>query len=193
MNCSNEKMSEKETEAQSQKPRISKQAIWAAILSIFGIILSFPNLFCIGGVLALTGLVLGIVALVKIKKSYGMLTGRGWAILGIVTCLVFIIALSVKIAIFNLSIYSAAMKGNLAKVESILAEKPEQVNARDEYGKTPLHFAARKGQKEVVEFLIANGADVNVKDKFSRTPLFLAIKQGHKDTAELLRGYGGTE
>ena len=32
-------------------------------------------------------------------------------------------------------------------------------------GMTPLHAAARKGLKEVVELLIANGADVNVKDR----------------------------
>ena len=36
---------------------------------------------------------------------------------------------------------------------------------------TPLHETARSGRKEVVELLIANGADVNAKNRNCDTPL----------------------
>jgi ankyrin repeat protein len=38
------------------------------------------------------------------------------------------------------------------------------VNARDDFGLTPLHAAAQEGHMEVAELLIAKGADVNAKD-----------------------------
>ena len=40
---------------------------------------------------------------------------------------------------------------------------------------TPLHETARSGRKEVVELLIANGADVNAKNRNGDTPLDYAI------------------
>lgn len=45
--------------------------------------------------------------------------------------------------------------------------------------------------KEVAELLIAKGADVNAKDKNGLTPLLYATIHGHKDVAELLRKHGG--
>nr|HIL75857.1 ankyrin repeat domain-containing protein [Rhodospirillales bacterium] len=34
-----------------------------------------------------------------------------------------------------------------------------------------MHYAALKGHKEVVELLLANGANVNAKDDDGKTPL----------------------
>ncbi|MDP6306878.1 MAG: ankyrin repeat domain-containing protein [Verrucomicrobiota bacterium] len=58
-------------------------------------------------------------------------------------------------------------------------------------GMAPLHAAARKGLKEVVELLIANGADVNVKNRVGETPLDWAIRNDHTETAHFLRKHGG--
>jgi ankyrin repeat protein len=68
-------------------------------------------------------------------------------------------------------------------------------------GMTPLHAAARKGLKEVVELLIHEGADVNAKDDDGDTPLDLAlsaweddspeVKAAKKEIANLLRKHGG--
>ncbi len=51
------------------------------------------------------------------------------------------------------------------------------------------------GHKEVVEFLIAKGADVKVKDNQDRTPLQLAIEieEGHTEIVELLPKLGAKE
>ena len=62
-------------------------------------------------------------------------------------------------------------------------------------GMTPLHAAAREGLKEVVELLIAAGADVNAKDQWfgqKQTPLDFAIQ--YKTAPKppiLLREHGG--
>jgi len=71
--------------------------------------------------------------------------------------------------------------------------KGTDVNAGDRGGATPLHVAAEKGRKEVVEVLIAKGADVNAKDSDGSRPLRLGTKEGKKDVAELLRKHGGRE
>ena len=71
------------------------------------------------------------------------------------------------------------------------------VNAKDEYGDTPLHNAALMGHKEIVEILINANADVNAKNNANnQTPLDNAqmnARLGHqsnKEIANLLRKHG---
>ncbi len=45
------------------------------------------------------------------------------------------------------------------------------VNAKDYFGETPLHYAGRGGSLEVINLLINNGADITAKDNLGRTPL----------------------
>lgn len=60
--------------------------------------------------------------------------------------------------------------------------------AEDRLGHTPLHRAARYGDKESVELLIANGAEVNVKENsLGYTPLGWARLN---DVAEILIAKG---
>ena len=56
----------------------------------------------------------------------------------------------------------------------------------DKSGWTPLHFAAQAGQIDIVEFLIAKGADVNAENLSGVTPLQFAADKAHKEIAELL-------
>ncbi len=87
-------------------------------------------------------------------------------------------------------IWTAAEEGNVEDVKGYLANGVD-VDERDEsYGGTPLHFAAYSGN-EVVELLIANGADVNAKNQADATPLDKAIEKNRDDTVSLLRKHGG--
>ena len=54
------------------------------------------------------------------------------------------------------------------------------------YGRTALHIAAIKGNKEAVGMLLAHDAQINAKDNTGNTPLNLAAKYGNKDVAQLL-------
>lgn len=52
--------------------------------------------------------------------------------------------------------------GDVAKVKRLLVTNPELANVDDGYGRLMLQYAAQLGSKEIVEQLLANGADVNV-------------------------------
>jgi len=89
----------------------------------------------------------------------------------------------------NISIHEAAGTGNIEAVKQHLAAGTD-VNAKG-VASTPLHMGVIGGHKEIVELLIAEGADVNVKDdKYGMTPLLNAASGGHKEIAELLIAEG---
>jgi len=92
------------------------------------------------------------------------------------------------------SLREAAMLGIIEAVKQHIAAGAD-VNAKDEWGTTPLHSAASEGHKEVVELLIEKGADVNAKDVDGDTPLDWATHPSNPnasaETADLLRKHGG--
>jgi len=86
------------------------------------------------------------------------------------------------------SLLQASANGDVDKVKSLLS-KGADVDAQDWEG-TALHIAAQYDHKEVVESLIAAGADVNARLRSSVTPLHCAAVYGHKDIADLLINKG---
>ena len=76
--------------------------------------------------------------------------------------------------------------GNIEAVKQQLANGTD-VNAQNgPVGRTPLHEAALRGHKEVVELVIDKDADVNAKNWEGGTPLHYAALTGRKEIAELL-------
>jgi ankyrin repeat protein len=84
----------------------------------------------------------------------------------------------------------AASSGNLPRVKEMVSQKVD-VNARAfDDGQTALIAATRSGRQDVVEFLVANGADVNLKDA-AGTPLYWAAFEGQAAAYNYLRARGG--
>src|SRR5262245_26831952 len=69
-------------------------------------------------------------------------------------------------------VHTAAERGKLARLQELLAGG-HVVNAFDELGYTPLHYAVMQGHYEAAKILIQAGADVNAHDaaRIGETPL----------------------
>jgi len=88
------------------------------------------------------------------------------------------------------TIHEAAKQGDTRSVEAFLAAKPELLDSKDHYGRTPLHWAAWHGHTKLAEALIARGADLKVTDKSGATPLHFAVSHERRETCELLLARG---
>ena len=69
----------------------------------------------------------------------------------------------------------------------LLLEKGAKLETKnDEYGKTPLLWAAEEGHEAVVALLLEKGAELDSKSKSGRTPLSLAAGRGREAVVALL-------
>lgn len=64
------------------------------------------------------------------------------------------------------------------------------INALDNGGATPLHFAARYGNKDMLNYLLDHSAIMSIADKCGRTVLHRACEAKHKDIAQVLINRG---
>jgi ankyrin repeat protein len=71
-------------------------------------------------------------------------------------------------------------------VARILLEAGADPNARDVYGRTPLHYAVFHDNPRIVSLLLRYGADPNVRDNDGSAPLDLAKSRGKIKAAEAL-------
>ena len=62
------------------------------------------------------------------------------------------------LCVCSLTIEYAGFVQNDSLDDCVVVVNKADVNARDKEGNTPLHQAKRRGDTEVVQFLIANGA-----------------------------------
>ncbi len=83
--------------------------------------------------------------------------------------------------------------GDLETIKALLKENPNFVSRRGTNDDTPLHWAALKGESDVVELLLNNKADINAKNKRGQTPLHVAALNDNKELVDLLRQHGGQE
>jgi len=84
------------------------------------------------------------------------------------------------------SLHEAIQQGNLVKIKSLIDEDPALLELKTEDGRTPLHVAVMGGHKELVEYLIEEGANIDAQDKDGRTPLLNAIMFKKSDLARTL-------
>ena len=90
----------------------------------------------------------------------------------------------------DISINEAAAQGNIEAVRQHLAAGAD-VNEKWKAGHYPLTLAVDSDHKEIVELLIANGADVNTNnDYLGMTVLQSAVLRSNKEIVELLINRG---
>ena len=75
-------------------------------------------------------------------------------------------------------------------VVSLINNTEIDMDSRDEYGYSPLHWASKKGHTETVLALINNGANVNSEDQYGKAPLHRASENGHTETTLALINKG---
>jgi hypothetical protein len=72
---------------------------------------------------------------------------------------------------------------------ALLLEHGADVHRRDEFGRTPLHYAAGVGAS-AVGMLLVRGANVNAQADDGSTPLHVAVDRGSVSAVEALLGAG---
>lgn len=72
------------------------------------------------------------------------------------------------------SLHKCAEVGDV-KILSDLLRQTTQIEARDEFGETPLFRAVRYNKNEAAALLISHGANVNFRDSNGTTPLMMAV------------------
>ncbi len=94
----------------------------------------------------------------------------------------------------SLLLLTAAQKGDAETVGRLIAEQVH-IDAKDDYGRTPLYVAVENGHAEVAALLIEAGADIEARTYIALhywrwTPLMVAVHWGHTSVAELLIAAG---
>jgi ankyrin repeat protein len=97
-----------------------------------------------------------------------------------------LIALAWSSLAFCGEIHDAASKGDLEKVKALLNGNADLVFSKDEDSHTPLYYAVNTMRKDMVELLLAKGANVNAKENYGWTPLCYAAGRCNKVMVEVL-------
>jgi len=79
----------------------------------------------------------------------------------------------------------AAKFDRVDELNSYLKDDIGYLYERDHFKQTALHWAAKRGYKEIVEKLLSKGRSTNLFDMNKRTPLYLAVINGHTKVLEV--------
>jgi ankyrin repeat protein len=90
------------------------------------------------------------------------------------------------------ALHAAAYTGNAPVTILLLDSGADRHDAKNKAGAAPFFVAAEMNHPEVVELLIAKGADVNQLESHGYSALTRAFWKGHKDMVRLLKRHGLT-
>src|SRR5438105_2604573 len=84
----------------------------------------------------------------------------------------------------------AIKAGEFERVKAMVSADPALIDARSRSGESAILTAVYHRQKEIVNALVAQGADVAAGNREGLTPLTIAQEKNHREAAALLRRYG---
>merc|ERR1712110_1238667 len=71
-------------------------------------------------------------------------------------------------------LHLASLNDTSLAIQLLIEHAKVNVNAKNEYGETPLHWACQHGNTNIVTFLLAHGAQVDCQDGDGNPPLHWA-------------------
>ncbi|XP_007945544.1 transient receptor potential cation channel subfamily A member 1 [Orycteropus afer afer] len=91
-------------------------------------------------------------------------------------------------------LHHAAAQGQVELMEMILSDSCcDVLNAMDNYGNTPLHWAAENNQVTSVTFLLIRGANPNLRNNNMMAPLHIAVQCWHNEVLKALLEHRSTD
>lgn len=87
-------------------------------------------------------------------------------------------------------LHLVATYGADRSVVAVLLERGADIDARDNYGDTPLHTAIASDRLDVLVILLENGADIEARDGFGHAPLHIATRASKPAVVEVLLDFG---
>lgn len=87
-------------------------------------------------------------------------------------------------------VYTACALDDVERLSELAAENEAVFSQADEFGMTPLHWAARAEAISCLTMILEAGAPVNVVNKNRRTPLHLAVDLGRAKSVQMLAEAG---
>ena len=67
-----------------------------------------------------------------------------------------------------------------------LIQNGAEIDARNKYKNTPLHYAANNGDLEIFQHFLDHGAQIEAKDDVERTPIVFAVYKNHFEIVKCL-------
>jgi ankyrin repeat protein len=108
----------------------------------------------------------------------------------VITNILFILLVSIATGSFGGEIHKAVKDQELEKIKTLLQANPQLIHSTDEWQRTPLHWACRINNPELVALLLASGAKPNILDVNKISPLHSAASRGNIEAVELLLEHG---
>jgi hypothetical protein len=90
-------------------------------------------------------------------------------------------------------IFSAMSLGDLPLIQAVVEQNPDALDrrlSRFEQGQTPLHFAINRKRDDILDLLIALGAELEATDSRGQTALAVAMLRGDREAARRLQQAG---